>query len=56
MLRIPLTTIDQPKYELGKVAASNLVEKIKKKEKEISRNFLFKPKLIIRQSTKEISS
>ncbi len=54
MLKIPLTTIDQPKHELGEIVAINLIEKIKRKEKELARNFLFNPKLIVRESTRKI--
>ncbi|AGB42375.1 transcriptional regulator [Halobacteroides halobius DSM 5150] len=49
---IQLTTVAQPKYDMGQLALENLLEQIKdKKEKSISRRILLDPKLIIRKTS-----
>ncbi|GAB6137253.1 LacI family DNA-binding transcriptional regulator [Halanaerobaculum tunisiense] len=49
---IQLTTVAQPKYNMGQIALENLVEQIKdKEEKNISRRILLDPELIIRRTS-----
>ncbi|SKA73751.1 LacI family transcriptional regulator [Clostridium sp. USBA 49] len=52
MLPIPLTTVDQNDYLLGKTAAGILINQIKNKEANI-KEVILKPKLIIRKSCGE---
>jgi len=49
-LRVPLTTVRQPKYSIGCKGTELLIDKIKSNEKEIQ-HLILKPELIIRQST-----
>ncbi len=49
-LKVPLTTVAQPKEQLGKLAIEILLEKIEKKTKEL-RQVMLKPKLVIRESS-----
>lgn len=51
---ISLTTIKQPKYKMGEIAAKQLLIKIEKEEIDIINHFLTEPKLIIRNSCKEL--
>lgn len=53
LLDVPLTTINQPIYEIGKTAAEILVNKGKKKNSK-GNHILFEPEIIIRNSTKKI--
>jgi len=50
LVRVPLTTIHQSKFRMGEIAASQLIDKIERKEHGIARQFLVKPKLIVRKS------
>ena len=50
LVRVPLTTIHQPKYRMGEMAASQLVDKIERAERGVARQFLIQPKLIERDS------
>jgi len=57
-LRVPLTTINQPKYEQGKLAVTNLINLINNKGKEgigYSSHLIIKPELIIRDSCKKLT-
>ncbi len=47
--RIPLSTIHQPKFRLGKMAAEELLEKINNRNKKAS-NIIIDPELVIRES------
>ncbi|MFA7373224.1 MAG: GntR family transcriptional regulator [bacterium] len=49
-LEIPLTTVYQPKYEIGKTAASILMEKIEDKDTEI-RRIVLPTSLVVRESS-----
>ncbi len=46
-----LTSIRQPKYELGKVAAELLLEEVEAGPRHEHRHVLFEPELIVREST-----
>ena len=46
----PLTTIAQPKYQIGQLTAKTLVDRIIRPEAEVNRTML-KPELVIRKST-----
>ena len=48
LMEVPLTTIAQPKYEMGKIAATKLIKKIEHKK---VRGTILKPKLVIRKSS-----
>ncbi len=47
--RIPLSTIHQPKFRLGKIAAEELLEQIRDKNKKAS-HIIIEPELVIRKS------
>jgi LacI family transcriptional regulator len=51
MLAVPLTTIRQPKYDLGFAATGLLLDEIVKKDLHTHRQIVFRPELIVRQST-----
>ena len=51
MLAVPLTTIRQPKYDLGFAATDLLLDEIVHKESHSHRQIVFRPELIVRQST-----
>jgi len=53
LVRVPLTTVHQSKFKMGEIAATQLIDKIERMEEGIARQFLVKPKLIIRKSCKE---
>ena len=56
-LKVPLTTVSQPKQEIGESAAKiilNEIEGINNKEKVKHRNIILEPKLVVRNSTKVI--
>ena len=50
LIRVPLTTIYQPKFRMGEIAASQLVDKIERAERGVARQFLIQPKLVERES------
>lgn len=54
MLRVPLTTINQPKYKIRKLAAELLIDMLESKEAIVDKRIILKPELIIRQSCMEI--
>ncbi|MBU0479048.1 GntR family transcriptional regulator [bacterium] len=47
---VPLTTVHQPGYEMGKAACERLIEKIKNKKHGDIKKIVFKTELIIRRS------
>ena len=47
---VPLTTVHQPGYEMGKAACERLIDKIKNKKHSETKKIVFKTKLIIRKS------
>lgn len=51
MLAVPLTTIRQPKYELGFAATDLLLDEIVYTTSHTHRQIVFRPELIVRQST-----
>ena len=56
LLRVPLTTIAQPKLSLGKLASERLLEMINNpKSKNDPKKVVLKPELIIRESCKKIN-
>jgi LacI family transcriptional regulator len=54
MLRVPLTTIHQAKYRMGQIAATGLLHILDGRQKQGGQQFLIKPRLIIRESCKEL--
>ena len=53
MIRVPLTTVHQPKFSMGEVAAHMLINRIEGKTMQPAQQFLLKPSLKIRESCKE---
>lgn len=51
-----LTTIRQPAYEMGAKASEILISSLKNKDKESVGTIIFKPSLIIRNSTSDINN
>lgn len=51
MLAVPLTTVRQPKYDLGFAATNLLLDEIVDKDSHEHRQIVFRPELIVRQST-----
>ena len=49
-LRVPLTTVRQPTYKIGRLGAEKMIEKIKNQSKSRV-NMVIKPELVLRQST-----
>jgi len=56
MIKVPLTTIRQPKYLLGKLAAEQLLEILENKSNMKVRRVILRPELVIRQSCKRIGN
>ena len=54
LIQPSLTTINQPKYELGKSAVQIMINKIQNEQKEVE-DIILKPELIIRKSTKKLN-
>jgi len=54
MLKVPLTTIRQPKYRLGKLAMEQLLEIMENKSEKSVRRIILRPELVIRQSCKSV--
>jgi LacI family transcriptional regulator len=52
--KVPLSTIMQPKYSMGKIAVEQLVQLIKNNNVESTAKIVFKPELIERQSVKSL--
>lgn len=50
-LNPPLTTVRQPAYEMGKIAAKNLIQKINSKTARKPKHVVLEPDLIIRSSS-----
>jgi LacI family transcriptional regulator len=55
LVRVPLTTVLQTKFKMGEIAAAQLIDKIERKEKRITRQFLVRPELVIRKSCQRLS-
>ncbi|MGG3923892.1 substrate-binding domain-containing protein, partial [Geobacillus thermodenitrificans] len=51
---VKLTTIRHPKMEMGIEAAQLLIQMIEQPTAETIRDIIYKPELIVRNSTKEI--
>ena len=54
-LRVPLTTVHQAKFRMGQIAASGLLAVLDGTEAPGGRQFLIKPRLVIRESCRECS-
>jgi len=50
MVRVPLTTVKQPKYSMGKMALEQLLEILKSENIDSTRKIILKPELVIRES------
>jgi LacI family transcriptional regulator len=61
LLRVPLTTVHQAKYRMGQIAATGLLHMLDGSQKPIGqqkpsgKQFLITPRLIIRESCKELT-
>lgn len=53
-VRPGLTTMDQPKYRLGEIAAKNLINIIENKDKNTFQNVILKNAMIVRDSIKSL--
>ncbi|QZY56047.1 LacI family DNA-binding transcriptional regulator [Crassaminicella profunda] len=51
--QIQLTTVEQPKYYMGKTALDMLIEEIKDKDKKWVKKIVVEPELIIRKTTRK---
>lgn len=47
-----LTTVQQPKYDIGRISAELLVKRIKSGMNKFNQNIIIKPELIVRNTTK----
>jgi len=56
MIKVPLTTIRQPKYLLGKLATEQLIEILENRSNKEIRRVVLRPELVIRQSCKRIGN
>ncbi|MCG2790420.1 MAG: LacI family transcriptional regulator [Actinomycetia bacterium] len=56
MVKVPLTTIRQPKYLLGKLAAEQLFEILENSSNKEIKRIILRPELVIRQSCKRIGN
>jgi len=54
MLKVPLTTIKQPKYRLGKLATEQLLEAMENESDESVRRIILRPELVIKKSCRSI--
>ncbi|MDZ7837386.1 MAG: LacI family DNA-binding transcriptional regulator [Actinomycetota bacterium] len=54
VVRVPLTTIKQPKYSMGKMALEQLVEILKSENIYSTRKIILKPELVVRESVKAL--
>lgn len=50
-LEVPLTTVHQPKYRIGKEGAKILIDRIENKDSEGLYQIVLKPELVVREST-----
>ena len=48
--QVPLTTVEQPKYEMGKIAFELLLKKIEK-QPVANEKIIFKTNLVVRKSS-----
>lgn len=55
IFHIPLTTVSQPNYEIGKYAAILITERIKNPDAK-PKKIIFKPELVVRKTTKEVKN
>jgi LacI family transcriptional regulator len=55
LLRVPLTTVHQAKYRMGQIAAAGLLEMLDGRQEPGGRQVLIAPKLVIRESCKELT-
>jgi len=53
-MEIPLTTILQPKFEIGKISAEILVNRIRSGSDKFPQHINIKPELVVRSTTKQI--
>jgi LacI family transcriptional regulator len=53
---VPLTSVRQPKYQLGRAAAELLLDEADRPEEHEHRRFVFKPELVARASSGETAS
>ena len=55
LVRVPLTTIHQPKFKMGELAARQLIDQIESGKEGVARQFLVEPSLVVRKSCAEVS-
>ena len=54
LVRVPLTTVHQAKYRMGQIAATGLLHMLDGRQEPRGQQFLIKPRLIIRDSCREL--
>jgi DNA-binding LacI/PurR family transcriptional regulator len=54
LVRVPLTTIHQPKFKMGELAARQLIDQIERGREGVVRQFLVEPSLVVRKSCAEV--
>lgn len=54
LIRVPLTTIHQPKFTMGEIAAYMLINIIEGQARNLPQQYLLQPHLIVRESTRSI--
>jgi LacI family transcriptional regulator len=55
LLQPGISSIDQPAFKMGKVAAQTFFELLKNQENNTAKEIIFKPKLIVRESSRKAS-
>ena len=55
LIRVPLTTVHQPKFAMGEVASYMLINAIEGQARTRAQQFLLKPHLVVRESCRELS-
>jgi LacI family transcriptional regulator len=53
---VPLTSVRQPKYQLGRAAAELLLDEADRPDEHEHRRFVFKPELVARASSGEVTA
>jgi len=53
-IEVPLTTVLQPKFEIGKLSAQLLIERINKSDSKFIQQIVLKPELVVRETVAKI--
>ena len=55
-MEVPLTTMLQPKHEIGKISAELLLGRINAKSGKFVQQVVLRPEMVIRQTTAQINN